>query len=182
MTSMKTPPDPRLDRKAHRRRREGAAAVEFGLVALPFFLLLFSIFELGLVFITDAVAENAVITVSRDIRTGQAQAKAVDAAAFKKAFCDQMSVFEADCPARATIDVRVVDKFSDPIDMPTDANGVLDLSKVVYDPGGAQSLVVVRVWYKHPMIVPALTQAVTSAGPGSIMISAAAAFRNEPFA
>jgi hypothetical protein len=31
------------------------------------------------------------------------------------------------------------------------------------------------------MIVPALTQSVSAAGPGQIMISATTAFRNEPF-
>ncbi|KAK0342675.1 hypothetical protein LTR94_021434 [Friedmanniomyces endolithicus] len=114
--------------------------------------------SLGLVFITDAVAENALLTVSREIRTGEAQAKGLDQAGFKQAFCDQMSVFKSDCAARATVDVRVVAKFSDNIDPPKDENGVLDLSKTGYDPGAAQNLVVARVWYKQPMIVPALTQ------------------------
>ena len=171
----------RSPRRGSAGHREGAAAVEFALVATPFFLLLFSIFQLGLVFITDAVAENALLTVSREIRTGEAQAKGLDQAGFKQAFCDQMSVFKSDCAARATVDVRVVAKFSDNIDPPNDENGVLDLSKTGYDPGAAQNLVVARVWYKQPMIVPALTQSVSAAGPGQIMISATTAFRNEPF-
>ncbi len=155
--------------------------MEFALVATPFFLLLFSIFQLGLVFIIDAVVERALLTVSREVRTDEAQAKGLDQAAFKQAFCDQMSVFKSDCAGRATVDVRVVAQFSEDIDPPKDETGALDLSKAGYNPGSARNMVVARVWYKQPMIVPALTQSVTAAGPGQIMISATTAFRNEPF-
>jgi len=164
-----------------RRSREGAAAVEFALVATPFFLLLFSIFQLGLVFMIDAVAENAVLEASRLVRTGEAQTKKFDKIAFKQAVCDQMSVFKSDCADRATIDVRVVTSFSDDIDPPKDKDGVLDLSQMDFKGGVGQDLIIVRLWYKQPMIVPALTQAVSSAGPGQIMISSTTAFRNEPF-
>ena len=175
---------PRRHRSASeqaRSAREGAAAVEFALVATPFFLLLFSIFQLGLVFMTDAVAENAVLNASRLVRTGEAQAKKFDKAAFKQAFCDDMSVFKSDCMERATLDVRVVARFSENIDPPRDKNGVLDLSQTKFDGGVGQSLIVVRVWYKQPMIVPSMTQISGGAGPGQIMISSTTAFRNEPF-
>ncbi|WP_395945210.1 TadE/TadG family type IV pilus assembly protein [Brevundimonas sp.] len=164
-----------------RKAREGAAALEFALIATPFFLLLFSIFQLGLVFVIDAIAENAVLKASRLVRTGQAQAQGFDAGKFKQAFCDEMSVFKSDCASRTTIDVRVVARFSDNTDPPRKENGELDLSQMNYDGGKAQDLVVVRIWYKQPMIVPSLTQAVTSAGAGQILISTATAFRNEPF-
>ena len=49
----------RSPRRGSAGHREGAAAVEFAPVATPFFLLLFSIFQLGLVFITDADAKRA---------------------------------------------------------------------------------------------------------------------------
>ena len=42
-----------------KRRREGAAAVEFAMVAIPFFLMIFSILELGVVFVLDSVLETA---------------------------------------------------------------------------------------------------------------------------
>ena len=62
----------RRHRTDARRAREGAAAVEFAMVALPFFVLLYSLIELGLVFMIDAVAENAVVDATRLVRTGQA--------------------------------------------------------------------------------------------------------------
>lgn len=163
-----------------RKAREGAAAVEFAMVALPFFILLYSLIELGLVFMIDAVAENAVVNATRLIRTGQAQEEGFDAARFKAAFCDNMSVFKGDCAARTTINVRVVASFA-ATDEGTDADGDGVPDKDSYDGGDAENLMLVRIWYRQPMIAPSLTQAVSSGGPGEVVISSTAAFRNEPW-
>jgi Flp pilus assembly protein TadG len=163
-----------------RKAREGAAAVEFALVALPFFVLLYSLIELGLVFMIDAVAENAVVDATRLVRTGQAYEEGFDATRFKTAFCDNMSVFKNRCAARTTIDVRVVASFA-ATDEGEDANGDGVPDNDNYNGGDAEDLVLVRVWYRQPMIVPSLTQAVSKGGPGEIVISSTAAFRNEPW-
>ena len=55
------------------RNREGATAVEFALVALPFLAILFAIIELALNFWVTQVLENAVSDASRRIYTGQFQ-------------------------------------------------------------------------------------------------------------
>jgi Flp pilus assembly protein TadG len=167
-------------RTGARKAREGAAAVEFGLVALPFFILLYSLIELGLVFMIDAVAENAVVEATRLIRTGQAYDQGFNAAKFKAAFCDNMSVFETDCAARTTIDVRVVASFA-AADEGADADGDGVPDEDSYDGGDATDLVLVRIWYRQPMIAPSLTQAVTSGGTGEVVISSTTAFRNEPW-
>jgi Flp pilus assembly protein TadG len=167
-------------RAGARKAREGAAAVEFAMVALPFFILLYSLIELGLVFMIDAVAENAVVEATRLIRTGQAQQQGFDADKFKTAFCSNMSAFQSDCASRTTIDVRVVTSFAaadDDID--ADGDGVPD--KDSYNGGTADDLILVRIWYRQPMVAPSLTQAVTSGGTGEVVISSTAAFRNEPW-
>ena len=56
-----------------RRRREGSTAVEFALVAFPFFILLFGILEIGLMLLVDALVETAASDAGRQIRTGLAQ-------------------------------------------------------------------------------------------------------------
>lgn len=163
-----------------RKAREGAAAVEFAMVALPFFILLYSLIELGLVFMIDAVAENAVVDATRLIRTGQAYEQGFDATKFKSAFCENMSVFKSDCAARTTIDVRVVTSFATPATTKdADGDGVPD--KDAYNGGDAEDLILVRIWYRQPMIAPSLTQAVTKGGPGEVVISSTTAFRNEPW-
>ena len=51
----------------------GATAIEFGIVAAPFFALMLALIEVSLVFFGTFTLENAVDKTSRMIRTGQAQ-------------------------------------------------------------------------------------------------------------
>lgn len=166
--------------RAARKAREGAAAVEFAMVATPFLILLYSLIELGLVFMIDAVAENAVVDATRLIRTGQAYEEGFDAAKFKTAFCDKMSVFKNDCAARTTVDVRVVASFA-ATDEGTDADGDGVPDEDSYDGGDAEDLILVRIWYRQPMIAPSLTQAVSRGRTGEVLITSTTAFRNEPW-
>lgn len=161
------------------RAREGSSAVEFAMVALPFCLMMFAILELGLVFVTDSVLENATIETGRLVRTGQASARGMDAAQFKAAVCARMSVFSADCPTRLSIDVRVIPQFNtnppDPL-----AGGGFDPGGLTYDNGNPGNLILVRVWYKHPLVTSFLSQGLSSIGDRTAVLTATTAFRNEP--
>lgn len=164
-----------------RRRREGSAAVEFAILALPFFALLFSILELGIAFVVDAVLDTATIDTGRLVRTGQADAKGFDAARFKTELCSRMSVFEGDCKTRATIDVRVIPQFAAPTVPDPAAGKTFDPSVTGYSGGAPGSLVLVRVWYQQSMVTPALLQMKSSAGTGKILLTSTTVFRNEPW-
>lgn len=178
-----------LHRSGRRRRRgfllsllrasDGSAAVEFGMVALPFILMVFAILEIGLVFVTDSVLENATIETGRLVRTGQASAQSMTAATFKTSLCGRMSIFSADCASRATVDVRVIPQFAttppDPISGGTFNNGVLTYSNGV--PG---DLILVRVWYRQPLLTTFLAQGLSRMNDGAAMLTATTAFRNEP--
>jgi Flp pilus assembly protein TadG len=164
-----------------KRRREGAAAVEFAMVAIPFFLMIFSILELGVVFVLDSVLETATMESGRLIRTGQAKEQNFDKEKFKTQVCDKMVVFKSDCANRMTVDVRVIPKFSSPNVPDPITNNAMDPSKTTYDGGQAGSLILVRVWYTHPLVTPLLSQAVSRVGPGKVLMTATTAFRNEPW-
>lgn len=161
------------------RSTNGSAAVEFGMVALPFIMMVFAILELGIVFVTDSVLENATIETGRLVRTGQASAQSMTAATFKTSLCGRMSIFAADCASRATVDVRVIPQFAttppDPMDGGTFNNGVLTYSNGV--PG---DLVLVRVWYRQPLLTTFLAQGLSRMNDGAAMLTATTAFRNEP--
>lgn len=162
------------------RARDGSAAVEFGMVALPFCLMMFSILELGLVFVTDSVLENATIETGRLVRTGQASAQGMTAAQFKSALCSRMSVFSADCPSRATIDVRVIPQFNTTPPDPM-AGGTFSESGLTYTNGQPKSLVLVRVWYQQPLLTTFMSQGLSRLNDGTVRMTATTAFRNEPF-
>ena len=61
---------PRIVRRFN-KDREGTTAVEFAILAFPFFLLLFGIIECSLLFFAGQMLESAVDDVGRKIRTGQ---------------------------------------------------------------------------------------------------------------
>ena len=166
-------------RRGLRRATDGSTAVEFGMVVLPFCLMMFSILELGLVFVTDSVLENATIETGRLVRTGQASAQGMTAAQFKNSLCGRMSVFSGDCAARATVDVRVIPQFNmtppDPM-----ASGTFNAAGLTYSNGQPGDLVLVRVWYRQPLLTTFMSQGLSRLNDGTIRMTATTAFRNEP--
>lgn len=168
-------------RSAPARRREGAAAVEFAMVATPFFLMIFAVLELGLVFLLDASLETAVSQAGRIVRTGQAETTAATADRFRAALCSRMTVFEGDCLNRADVDVRMMPRFSNGIPQSPIKNGVLDKDDLEFDLGEPGDLMLVRVWYSQPLVTPLMSQAVSKMKSGDIVLSVATAFRNEPY-
>lgn len=149
------------------------------MVGLPFVLMVFAILEISLVFVTDSVLENATIETGRMVRTGQASAQSMTAAAFKTSLCGRMSIFSTDCASRATIDVRVIPQFAttppDPMVTGTFNNGVL-----TYNNGAPGDLILVRVWYRQPLLTTFLAQGLSRMNDGAAMLTATTAFRNEP--
>jgi Flp pilus assembly protein TadG len=150
------------------------------MVALPFCLMMFAILELGLVFVTDSVLENATIETGRLVRTGQASAQGMTAAQFKTALCARMSVFSADCSTRATVDVREIPQFNTAPPDPM-AGGTFSESGLTYSNGQPGSLMLVRVWYKQPLLTTFMSQGLSRLNDGTIRMTATTAFRNEPF-
>ena len=161
------------------RDRDGSAAVEFGLVVLPFCVMVFAIIEVALIFTLDSVLENAAIETGRLVRTGQASAQGMTAAQFKTRLCSKMSIFAADCPARATVDVRVIPQFNTAPPDPLAGEG-FDPSGLSYANGNPGDLILVRVWYQHPLLTSFLSQGLSSVGDRTAMLTATTAFRNEP--
>jgi Flp pilus assembly protein TadG len=166
------------------RARKGSVAVEFAFIALPFFMLLFAILEIGLILVLDAVVETAVTDTGRLVRTGQAQMQAVKVTQedMLKKFCSQMSVFAGDCQSRAFMDVRVVNSFSNPLDT-TDPmfTGAFEPGKTLFMPGIPGDRIMVRVWYEHPVVTPFLAQALSKSGDGQVLLTTTMAFQNEPY-
>ena len=56
------------------RNEDGATAVEFALIAAPFFFLLFAMLEVAAVFFTGTVLENAVLEAARQLRLHRLEA------------------------------------------------------------------------------------------------------------
>lgn len=166
-----------------RRNQRASAAVEFALVAPLFFALLFAIIETGLVFFASQSLETALQDSARTILTGQAQIAKYDKQSFKKnVVCPNVSVL-FDCTNGIFVDVKSYSSssgfgsvvISDPI------SGGNFVDNTQYSPGGPGDIVVVRLFYQWPLFVTGLGYNIANLSGSKRLLSATAAFKNEPF-
>lgn len=166
------------------QREDGAAAVEFALVAAPFIALLFAIIETSLIFFAGQTLETATADASRMIMTGQAQANGYSMSDFKTAVCSHIFAL-FDCINKVQIDVRTYGTSGFASANPTspiNAQGNLDNSNFTFQPGGPGCIVVARVMYQWPVYVSLLGFNLSNlSGGNQRLLMATAAFRNEPY-
>ena len=171
--------------------QSGATAIEFGMVALPFVLLLFGILSVCFYFFTTFTLENAVWQAARTIRTGQvqqSQGEYVTATSnddrkklFKKAMCAKAPSF-FDCLGKVVVIVQSNANFGNIVEPKCATNGVIaEQGAAIFDIGNASSVVLVTVCYpwefggKLPFI------RLGNLENGALLMQASVAFRTEPY-
>ncbi len=163
-----------------RRDRCGNYAIEFGLVALPFFALLFATFDTALIFFKEEYLQTAVQDAGRLLFTGQAQNASYTQAQFKQAVCDRLPVMIS-C-GDVYVDVRTYANFSTANRFnPIDNSGNFQAGSMQYNPGARSSIVVVTGYAQHSMFVSLISTYYANLSNGKILLTASAAFRNEPY-
>ena len=157
------------------------AAVEFAIISIPFLTLLFSILELGVMFMGSTTIEAATVSAARQIRTGQLQqGPNNNAAGFKTLVCGGMSwISVSDCNANLSIDVRTFSSFSAIDVTPPVAGGAIDQTQLTFDDGKPCDIVLVRVFYPWTLITPVLEPGLPNLGPNQRLLATSIAFRNE---
>ncbi len=166
-----------------RSDNKGVTAIEFGIVATPFFMLLFGIIGIGLYFFTTFTIENAVEQASRLLRTGQAQQAAMTDAQFKTKICELVPG-HIDCAGKLKVNVKSFDDSDDitPAALPRCLDGGGNLSSATqYTPGGASKVVLVWVCFEWEFAksIPFLNFSDMSSG--GRLIQATTTFRTEPY-
>lgn len=163
------------------RNDSAAAMVEFALISIPFFLLLFAVFEQGLLFFQQETFQTAITNASRLVYTGQASTSAMTQDQFKQVVCNQLPGF-IPC-STISVDVRPYTNFSSAqVTMPVGSDGKYDPTKATYNVGSAgTSIVVVSGFALEPVLFPMMNSWYANAGSGKVLITASAAFKNEPW-
>ena len=176
-------PDLAPPRRIGRCRRfardvRGVAAIEFAMVALPFFFVVFAIIETALVTGAGIMLDNAVNDVARQVMTGEVQSANLDANAFRKMICDEVSALMS-CD-KVKIDLRTFDTADKIPTSVTMKLGSVDDSQFCYDPGAEDTITVLRAFYEWPFTATMLSS-LASDSKGNAVLMAMAAFMNEPF-
>lgn len=159
-----------------RSNERGATAVEFALIAMPFFGLLFAIIQTSLVMFANQALQTVTSNAARKIMTGEIASGGL--AAFRTALCGGAS-FMFDCD-KMMIQVQSFPGGFASANPSTFVNG--DCFRLdpppptsCYSPGGPRDVVLVRVSYQWPFGVSLenFKQKAT--------LVAISAFRSEPY-
>ncbi|MBX4910807.1 MULTISPECIES: TadE/TadG family type IV pilus assembly protein [Rhizobium] len=184
------------------RSRDGAAAIEFALLAIPYFLVIFAILETFIAFAAEELVSNAVDTMSRRMRTGQitynlGRTTDMSRTQFRQAFCNEISILiscstsEAATPSKLYLDVQTFGTFSAiPTTIPkvsSDRYADINTAAFKYTPGGAGTINMLRAYYRWEIITDLVRPYITTIRPsdGSMptqyLIIATSAFQNEQY-
>lgn len=184
------------------RSRDGAAAIEFAILAIPYFLIIFAIIETFVAFTAEQLVSNATDTIARQLRTGQITAglnRSTDKTRteMRQIFCKEVSILinctpeEIATPNLLQLDIRSFATFADiPTDIPRKSSADfadIDTSSFGYSPGGPNSINMVRAYYRWQVITDLVRPYITNIRPtdGSLpsyfLIIGTSAFQNEDY-
>jgi Flp pilus assembly protein TadG len=166
-----------------RRAQDGHAAVEFAIVAAPFFFMLFAMMELAIVFTISTTLDDGLRDAARRIRTGEVQTLGgASQTTFKNDVCARMIWLQTHCQTHLSIDVRTYASFAAAAPPnPVQADGTFNNAALTFTPGGPEEIVLVRGFYRWPLFTPFLSQALGKLSNNEAVVTSAATFRNEPY-
>lgn len=161
--------------------KRGSAAVEFALVAPLFFGLLFAIIETGMVFFASQSLETALQDSARTIMTGEAQITNLTKQSFKtNVVCANVNIL-FNCANGIYVDVQSYPSGFGSVSISDPIAGGSFVDSTQYNPGGPGDIVVVRLFYQWPLFVTGLGYNLANLSGGKRLLSATAAFKNEPY-
>lgn len=172
-----------------RRSERGVAAVEFGLIAVPFFSLMFAIFETALMFWTNEILEESLTQASRRLLTGQAVSRytssnpAANAQAFRDDICALAPTALIDC-SKLYVDVKLYSSFANASagTGSVTAGGTLNTNGFTYTQPQPGQIVVARAVLDYKLFLTSwASAALANIGTGRTALIATTTFRAEPF-
>jgi len=159
----------------------GATAVEFSLLALPFFALIFVIMESGYQLFVTSTLDHAVRVESRQLQIGTAQLAGLTAAQFKTKICSRLPVPSA-CD-NLTVDVRAISNWNSvttKFGKETDRRLSSISGEGVFCLPTDRQIVIVRTFLKLP-VISGFWLVSKPEGSADRGVSANHVFRVEPF-
>lgn len=182
------------------RSRDGAAAIEFAILSIPYFVIILAIIETFAAYTAEQLVTNAVNTMARELRTGnitynRGRTTDMTQTQFRQAFCDEVSIMiacsatEAATPAKLYLDVETLPTFkaiADKASIPRVGGQFSDLNTSAFHfaPGGPNSINLLRAYYRWNVtfdLIRSLTNIRPDSDTQQILIIATTAFRSENY-
>lgn len=203
MAGSTSPNAPKSGLKRLFRSKDGAAAIEFALLAIPYFLIVFAIIETFVAYTAEQLVANAVDTMGRKLRTGNITYSTTNTTAptymdetkFRRAFCGEISILikcsEAEITAvtktnKLFLDAKPYTNFSDmPTTIPIGGDGDLNTTGLSFAPGGAGTKNMLRAYYRWDIMTdllrPYISNIRPTTGSNYFLIVETSAFKNEDY-
>ncbi|MDO9417852.1 TadE/TadG family type IV pilus assembly protein [Pararhizobium sp.] len=176
--------------------RSGATAIEFAILSIPFFMIIFASLETFAALTGEQLLANAGDTLSRKLRTGEisniaGRSTSKTEAEFRKMVCDEIAIMLPCEKDKLYIDVKSYSSFAAiPVGIPLKGTKpYVDLNDTgfSYAPGGPGTINVVRIYYRWQIITDLIRPYVTNLRPAGktvptdYLIVATNAFRIENY-
>lgn len=163
-----------------RKKKDGTAAIEFSLLAMPYLMLSLGIIELSLMYASASLLEGATDSAARMIRTGQLQqsGSADPEGDFRQAICDFATVL-IDCND-VTIEVMAMNSYSDYSGMAVQYDAEGNMVSQGFDPGGSNDRILIRTAYRYTMKTP-LVGPILNGPDGGTLFMSTIVLQTEPY-
>lgn len=161
------------------RKDDGATAIEFSLVAIPYFMLSLGIIELSLMYASASLLEGATDSAARLIRTGQIQQSNGDPETqFREAMCNFVNVL-IDCND-VTIEVQTMNSYEDFDSLAPVFDEDGNMMSQGFNAGGSNDRVLIRVGYRYTMKTPLVGPLLNGPDGGTLFMSTIV-LQSEPY-
>jgi Flp pilus assembly protein TadG len=159
-----------------KRDRQGAVAVEFGLVAIPFFMIVIGLFEISLIGLAQNSLDHATSNMARRIRVGEVQTTGMSLDQVREQMCGEVNSFlNANCMANLSIDVETYESF-----VAVSSVGPIDPDNLQFNPGAPSDIVLMRTTMNWSVVTPMFQPIFANEGSDRVLASSLL-FRNEPW-
>ncbi len=165
--------------KKWKNNEDGATAIEFSLVGVPFILMVVGIIEMALMFASHNLLEASTAEAARQIRTGAVQQGGGEDL-FRETLCDYASVF-IQCDD-LQYQVASVDSFEDAQDFPDaqfDDEGILQDQQ--FESGGVSDVVLIRVVNSYFIKTPMMKLILSNNESGKRILMSTVVLQTEPY-
>jgi Flp pilus assembly protein TadG len=163
--------------------QSGMAAIEFGFVAIPVIAAVIASIQIGVVSFAQVELETAVEKATRGLLTGQTQTSALTQTQFASLVCSYLPALFT-CSG-VMVDLQQATSFS---------TATTTAPKLTYDStgkvsntwqfkmGGANTIMVLRVFYQFPVLPGPLSFSLANLPNGKRLLMSTSVFQVEPYA
>lgn len=159
--------------------RKGSAAIEFAILALPFFVVIFAIAEIAVMHFVESGLDAAVHKAVRQVRVGVAKSGSWDAKKFKEAVCSDLS-YSFGCATKLKVRATVITDMASITKASPISGGNLAVTED-FDLGDSGSYVLVQAFLPWDPTFKLYSIASAQLSDGSYVLGAAELIKNEPF-